>query len=227
MTTTNLLTADELLQMKDDGFRYELVRGELIKRSPAGHQHGRIALNLTGPLFQHVKTHNLGAVYAAETGFKLAADPDVVRAPDAAFIRRERVEEVGQTEGFWPGAPDLAAEVISPGDTHAEVEDKIADWLDAGTRLVVVVNPSTQTVALYHSRSDIRILTIDDVLDGGEVVPNWTLPVRDIFLLNISTTPPDTLCEQPRTSAWYARHRPSATTVCGPLKYNRQNGRPR
>ena len=182
MTTTDLITADELLQMKDDGFRYELVRGELVKMSPAGHQHGRIALNFTTPLDQFVRANKLGAVYAAETGFKLAEDPDVVRAPDAAFIRRERVEEVGQTEGFWPGAPDLAAEVISPGDTYAEVEDKIADWLDAGTRLVVVVNPSTQTVALYRSRSDIRVLTTDDVLDGGEVVPNWTLPVRDIFI---------------------------------------------
>ena len=182
MTTTDLITADELLQMKDDGFRYELVRGELIKMSPAGHQHGRIALNFTTPLDQFVRTNQIGAVYAAETGFKLAEDPDVVRAPDAAFIRRERVETVGQTEGFWPGAPDLAAEVISPGDTHAEVQDKIADWLDAGTRLVVVINPSTQTVALYHSRSDIRILTTDDVLDGGAVVPNWTLPVRDIFI---------------------------------------------
>ena len=182
MTTTDLITADELFQMKDDGFRYELVRGELVKRSPASHQHGRIVLNFTTPLDQFVRANQLGAVYAAETGFKLAEDPDVVRAPDAAFIQRERVESVGQTEGFWPGAPDLAAEVISPGDTYAEVEDKIADWLDAGTRLVIVVNPSTQTVALYYSRSDIRILTIDDVLDGGEVVPNWTLPVRDIFI---------------------------------------------
>ena len=182
MTITDLITADELLQMKDDGFRYELVRGELIKMSPAGHQHGRIALNFTTPLDQFVRANQLGAVYAAETGFKLAADPDVVRAPDAAFIRRERVEAVGRTEGFWPGAPDLAAEVVSPGDTYAEVQDKVADWLDAGTRLVVVVNPSTQTVALYRSRSDIRILTMDDVLNGGDIVPNWTLPVRDIFL---------------------------------------------
>lgn len=182
MTITDLITADELLQMKDDGFRYELSRGELIKMSPAGHHHGRIALNFTTPLDQFVRANQLGAVYAAETGFKLAEDPDVVRAPDAAFIRRERVEEMGQTEGFWPGAPDLAAEVVSPGDTYAEVQDKIADWLDAGTRLVVVVNPRTQTVDLYRSRSDIRILTIDDVLDGGEVVPNWTLPVRDIFV---------------------------------------------
>ncbi len=182
MTITELITADDLLQMKDDGFCYELVRGELIKMSPASHQHGRIALNFTTPLDQFVRVHQLGAVYAAETGFKLAADPDVVRAPDAAFVRRERVEAVGQTAGFWPGAPDLAAEVVSPGDTYAQVADKIADWLDAGTRLVVVVNPSTQTVALHRSRHHIRILTTDDVLDGGDVVPGWALPVRDIFI---------------------------------------------
>ena len=106
----------------------------------------------------------------------------MVRAPDAAFVRRERVEAVGQTQGFWPGAPGLAAEVLSPGETSAEVKDKIADWLDAGTRLVVVVDPDDQTVTLYRSRKDVRVLTIDGVLDGGEVVPDWTLPVRDIFL---------------------------------------------
>lgn len=180
--TFGLITADELLRMKDDGFRYELVRGKLIKRSPAGHQHGRITLNFTMPLDQFVRANQLGAVYAAGTGFKLSEDPDVVRAPDAAFIQRERVEAVDKTEGFWPGAPDLAAEVISPDDTYDEIQDKIVDWFDAGTPLVVVVNPSTQTVALYHSRSDIRILTTSDVLDGGEVVPTWTLSVRDIFL---------------------------------------------
>lgn len=151
--TTDLITADELLRMKNDGFRYELVRGKLIKRSPAGHQYGRIALNFTMPLDQFVRANQLGAVYAAGTGFKLAEDPDVVRAPDAVLIRRDWVEVVVQTEGFWPGAPDLVAEVVSPGDTYAEVQDKIADWLDASTRLVVVVNLSTQTVALYHSRA--------------------------------------------------------------------------
>ncbi len=182
MTTAALVTADELLLMKDDGFRYELVRGELRKMSPAGHRHGRIALNLTTPLDQFVRANQLGAVYAAETGFKLASDPDVVRAPDVAFVRRERVDAVGETGGFWPGAPDLAAEVLSPGETSGEVEEKIADWLDAGTRLVLVVDPEDQTVTLYRSHEDVRVLTIDDVLEGGEVVPDWTLPVRDIFL---------------------------------------------
>ena len=182
MTTAALVTADELLLRKDDGFRYELVRGELRRMSPAGHRHGRVALNLTTPLDQFVRANQLGAVYAAETGFKLAADPDVVRAPDVAFIRRDRVEAVGETGGFWPGAPDLAAEVLSPGETSGEVEDKIADWLNAGTRLVVVVDPEDQTVTLYRSHKDVRVLTIDDILEGGEVVPDWTLPVRDIFL---------------------------------------------
>ncbi len=182
MTPAALVTADELLLMREDGYRYELVRGELRKMSPAGHQHGRIALNLTIPLDQFVRANQLGAVYAAGTGFKLAADPDVVRAPDVAFVRRDRVEAVGETGGFWPGAPDLAAEVLSPGETSGEVEEKIADWLDAGTRLVVVVDPENQTVTLYRSHEDIRVLTNDDVLEGGEVVPDWTLPVRDIFL---------------------------------------------
>jgi Uma2 family endonuclease len=76
-------------------------------------------------LAQHVEERGLGAVYAAETGFLLGRDPDTVRAPDAAFVRRERVEEVGETEGYWPGAPDLAVEVVSPGDAYAEVEGKV------------------------------------------------------------------------------------------------------
>ncbi|MCY3759840.1 MAG: Uma2 family endonuclease [Gemmatimonadetes bacterium] len=137
---------------------------------------------MTGPLDQFVRENQLGAVYAAETGFKLAEDPDLVRAPDVAFVRRDRVEAVGETQGFWPGAPDLAAEVLSPGETSAEVEEKITDWLDAGTRLVLVVDPENQTVTLHRSRRDVRVLTIDDVLEGGEVVPEWTLPIRDIFL---------------------------------------------
>ena len=181
-TITQLITAEDLLRMPDDGFCYELVRGELRKMAAAGHQHGRISINITTPLDQHVRTHDLGTVYAAETGFKLASDPDTVRAPDVAFIRRERVAEVGDTRGYWPGAPDLAVEVISPGDTYTEVQEKILEWLDAGTRMVIVVNPRRRAVTVYRSLADISILTENDTLDGGDVVPGWSMPVRDVFV---------------------------------------------
>ena len=108
-TTHQLITAEELLRLPDDGYRYELARGELRKMAPAGHVHGRVAINLTTPLDQYVRDHHLGVVYAAETGFKLASNPDTVRAPDIAFIRRERVEEVGDLEGYRPGAGPGAA----------------------------------------------------------------------------------------------------------------------
>ena len=182
MGIATVTTAEQLLDLKDDGFRYELVRGELRKMSPAGHEHGRITVNVTASLFQHVKSHDLGAVYAAETGFVLATDPDLVRAPDAAFIRRERVAASGHEEGFWRGAPDLAIEVISPSDTYIEVEEKVGDWLEAGTRMVVVVNPRTRSARVYHARDQIQILTEDDSLDGGAVVPGWTLRLREVFL---------------------------------------------
>ena len=123
--------------MPDDGFRYELVRGELRRMNPAGNVHGRVAMNFGILLGSYVKAHDLGTVYAAETGFKLATDPDTVRAPDVAFVGRARVEAVGELEGFWPGTPDLAVEVVSPRDgAHAEVEEKVFDWLDAGTKTV-------------------------------------------------------------------------------------------
>ncbi|MBI4639744.1 MAG: Uma2 family endonuclease [Candidatus Tectomicrobia bacterium] len=181
MMTTQLMTAEDLLRMPDDGFRYELVSGELRRMPPAGHTHGRIAATVTGSLVQHVATNKLGTVYAAETGFKLAANPGHVRAPDVAFIRRERVIEVGEIEGYWPGAPDLVVEVVSPSDSYSEVEEKVFDWLEAGTRMVIVINSRRRAVTVYHSLTDIIVLKENDTLDGGKVVPGWTMPVRDLF----------------------------------------------
>jgi len=175
------MTAEELLRLPDDGYRYELVRGELRKMAPAGHIHGRVAINVTTPLDRHVRDHNLGVVYAAETGFKLASNPDIVRAPDIAFIRRERVEDVGDLEGYWPGAPDLAVEVISPSDTYTDVQEKVFDWLEAGTRMVILVMPRKRVVTVYRSMTDMIMLTEHDTLDGGDVVPGWKIPVRELF----------------------------------------------
>ncbi len=177
-----LVTAEQLLQMPDDGYRYELVEGELRRMSPAGHQHGRIILNLSAPLHHYVRTHHLGAVYAAETGFQLASDPDTVRAPDVAFVRQERVDAAHEVTGYYPGAPDLAAEVVSPHDLYTEVEEKVITWLDSGTSMVLIVNPRKRTITVYRSRSAIKVLSENDELEGADVVPGWTMPVRDVFI---------------------------------------------
>ena len=182
MTATHKpVTAEELLLMPDDGVRRELVLGEVREAAPAGSVHGRIILNITTPLDRPVRENGLGLMFAGGTGFTISGNPHTVRAPDAAFVRRERVEEVGEVEGYWPGAPDLAVEVVSPNDPYAGVEEKVATWLEAGTRTVVVVEPRTRTVTVRSSRTEIRLLAEGDTLDLGDVVPGWTMPVVDIF----------------------------------------------
>lgn len=180
-TEVQLITADELLALPRGEFRYELVKGELIKMSPAGHDHGRIIMQLAAPLATHVKQNALGNVYAAETGFILEINPDTVRAPDIAFIGGERVQAVGRTRGYWRGAPDLAVEVLSPDDRVSEVEEKVAEWLTAGSKQVWVVSPRLKTITIYSSLTNVKTLTEKDVLSGGEVVPGFEIAVVDIF----------------------------------------------
>jgi Uma2 family endonuclease len=175
------VTADDLSLMPDDGFRYELVKGELRRMNPAGNVHGRVTMSVAWRLAQYVEENQLGTVYAAETGFRLASDPDTVRAPDVAFVSRARVEMVGEVEGFWPEAPDLAVKVVSPDDSYTDVEEKVFDWLDVGTKMVVVINPRQRSSTVYKSPTDIIALAEADVLDGGEIVPGFELAIREIF----------------------------------------------
>ncbi len=181
-TTLQQVTADELFAMPKDGFRYELVKGELRKMSPAGGEHGAIIVKITIRLGQHVESNNLGVCFGAETGFKIATDPDTVRAPDVAFVSRERIPESGITKKFWPGAPDLAVEVLSPGDTLEEVEDKVEDWLVAGARAVWIVSPKRRSVTVYRSMTDVTRLSESDELEGETVVPGFRCKVSEIFV---------------------------------------------
>jgi Uma2 family endonuclease len=180
-TITRPMTADELLMMKRGEFRYELIKGELKRMSPAGSEHGAIIVNLTLLLAQHVKANKLGVVFGAETGFKIASSPDTVRAPDIAFVRRERIPESGIPKEFWPGAPDLAVEVLSPGDRIKAVEEKVGDWLASGASAVWVVDPKRKSVTVYRSLKDTQTLLEDDELDGQTVVPGFRCRVADIF----------------------------------------------
>jgi Uma2 family endonuclease len=180
-TRTEQITADELLRMPDDGTRRELIAGELREMAPSGHEHGRVTMRFSGPLSVFVDEHELGAVYAAETGFLLAERPDTVRGPDVAFVTAEQVARITKQRGYFPGAPDLAVEVISPADAYAAVEEKVEGWLAAGGRMVVVANPRNRTLKVYRSITDVTILTAKDTFDGGEIVPGFRILDGKIF----------------------------------------------
>jgi Uma2 family endonuclease len=174
-------TAEELLGMPDDGFRYELVRGELRRMSPAGRHHGRVAARILVLLAKHVDASDLGELFAAETGFWIERGPDTVRAPDVAFIRRARAAEFQDEEGYAQTAPDLAVEVVSPNDRRREVAEKAVAWLDAGTRMVLVIDPSRRTATVYSPGGEVRVLTEEDFVEGGSVVPGWRVRVKEFF----------------------------------------------
>lgn len=180
-TKTQLMTADELMDLPDDGYRYELVRGEVSKRMGTGLEHALISDNCYGNLGNYVKRHNLGRILTASFGYRLGNDPDIVRIPDLAFVRRERLEAVGVIRGYFPGSPDIAIEVISPNDRYPDVESKILDYFAAGTLMVILLESRTRTAKVYRSPTDVVILTDVDTLDGGDVVPGWRMSVTDIF----------------------------------------------
>jgi len=176
---TRLFTADELLRLPDDGFRYELVEGELKTMSPSGAEHSRIAVLIARSLANHVLEHGLGAVYGADGGFLLGRDPDTMRSPDVAFVCTARYV---RTEHFFPGAPDLAVEVISPSDLASEVSFKTAQYLRAGTRAVAVVDSAKRIVYVHRAAgNDVHTTIVEDVLEVGDVVPGWKMPLGEIF----------------------------------------------
>ncbi|HUR86544.1 MAG TPA: Uma2 family endonuclease [Solirubrobacteraceae bacterium] len=175
------MTADELLRYRHEPYRQELLAGTLHEMEPPGAEHGIVAMRIGAMLANHVDAADLGLAFAAETGFRLASDPDTVRAPDAAFVARERADAVGRPTGYWPGAPDLAIEVVSPHDRHSAVEGKALDWLDAGARAVVVLDPPRRTATVYRTRADIRVLEGDERLELGDVVPGWAPSIASFF----------------------------------------------
>ena len=175
-----LMTADELLRTHVPNKRAELLRGVLVVREPAGSRHGLVTMNLGAELALYAKQTGAGGVYAAETGFKLASDPDTVRAPDIAFVTRERLPPPNTT-GYPALAPDLAVEVLSPGDRPGEVFAKVADWLSAGTRLVWVVDPERRLARVYRHDGSEAIVTAEGALDGEDVLPGFSCSLASIL----------------------------------------------
>ena len=181
MATTTLLTAEEFLAFPETLHKPELVQGEIVEMAPVGGYHGDTQRKLAMLMGLHVDQGDYGAL-VVELGFRLAADPDTVRAPDVSFISAEQLRTTPLSAGFYPGYPDIAAEVVSPGDTATQLDAKVQDYLHAGTRLVWVVNPGTRGVAVHDPGGQVRVLGADDVLTGGTVLPDLRIHVSDLFL---------------------------------------------
>jgi Uma2 family endonuclease len=174
-------TDEEFMALPKDGHRYEIVNGELIDMGSSGALHGNLAITLSSALFAVVNAQKLGALFDSSTAFKLKSGNR--RSPDISFFAKERLQ--GMTElptGFLDGAPDLAVEVLSPGNTVEEIHDKLVEYFENGTRLAWIIHPSEHYVLVYRSSQEPdRLLKSTDFLDGEDVIPGFTLPVAELF----------------------------------------------
>ncbi len=175
-------TEAELQAMPDEGYVHEIVAGELIMSPKNNFQHEQICERLNFTLESFNRLHRLGAVSGSSMGFWM--ENRNCRAPEVSFVPKERLLRLGfkpDTRTFFPGAPDLAAEVLSPGNTRAEMDERLADFFAGGARIVWMVHPDEQFVEVCRSRTDRRIVDPAGFLDGEDVLPGFRLPVGDLF----------------------------------------------
>ena len=181
MGTKTLLTGEDLWKIVADGSRYELSRGELVPMTPVGIRHAAIVSNINRLLGNFAKETGLG-ITGPEGGFYLRRNPDTLRAPDVAFISKERLAKAGGIpEKFANFPPDLAVEVLSPEDTVSEIQKKVGEYLEGGVPLVWIVDPANKTVTVYRSLQDIRVVTVSEELDAAPVLPGFRTKVAEIF----------------------------------------------
>lgn len=168
------MTLEEFLESGLEG--YEYVQGELIQMPATSVEHGLVGANVFLHLGPYVHTHQLGAVFFAETGFRVG---DRVLKPDIAFLSTDRIPE--ERRKASPIPPDLAVEVVSPTDMFDRVEEKAFAYLEAGTQMVWVIAPRSKTVMVYRSETDIKLLTCNDTLSGEDVVAGFSCEVARLF----------------------------------------------
>lgn len=179
---TRLLTAEEFAKLPDDEWVSELVRGRVVDMPPPGFPHGDIHLELAARLLEFVKARHLGKVVVG-SGVILERDPDTVRAPDiSVFLQRDGAAAF-PPEGYTERLPELAVEIVSPSDRRPTVRRKAESYIAAGVALMWLVDPRDRTVRVYAAGVEPRVLGADDVIDGGDVLPDFSLPVADIFAL--------------------------------------------
>jgi Uma2 family endonuclease len=177
VTAKKVWTDEELLRLKHEG-KVELVNGKVIWMPPAGAEQGAISMDLATRLNNHVRRHKLGWVFDAQTGFRIRGN---LRSPDISFVRFDRLPSGKPPKGFLRVPPDLAVEVLAPDETVADYEEKIAEYLSWGVRLIWLVDPNTQTVTVVRANGERQVLRGNDVLSGEDVVPGFKIRVKKIF----------------------------------------------
>ena len=178
-----LLTAEDLMNMDSEGVRGELVQGVFCEIMGSGFRHTVIAGRFARHLGNFVEPRGLGLVGGADGGVRLERDPDTVRIPDAMFIPANRLPPYDDIDLYFESVPAIAVEVKSPSDSVAEVNDKARMWRSYGVPLVWAAYPDTRTIDVHRADGTIATLYEDDVLDGGEILPGFAVPVSDIFSL--------------------------------------------
>ncbi len=180
-TTATLLTAEDLLRLGSEGIKGELIRGVLCETVPSGTEHGQIAMSLGGAMMAYVRSQRIGRVVGSDSGILLQHSPDTVREPDIYFVSAKKLPLETRVTGYLEVAPELVVEIISPHDTQRAVNDKTQMWLRNGVQMVVEVYPAERAVMVHRAGSAAVTLTGDEVLDGGDVLPGFCLPLSDIF----------------------------------------------
>ncbi len=169
----------------DDGYRYEIWHGELVRMAPAGGRHGECEANLVAALRQQARA--LGRVYAGDTGFLLRRDPDELVSPDVAFVRHDRLPPPAERISYLRVVPDVVVEIRSPNDADADVRAKLSLYLEVGVALVWILDPQKQTVEEFRASasglSDSTLMRADagDVLEGGDHLPGFRVSLSEIF----------------------------------------------
>ena len=180
-TARGLITADELLRLDAEGVRGELIRGALSETMPTGREHGQIVVKLVLRLGNFVEPRKLGVLTASDSGVWLERGPDTVREPDVAFFSAEKSPPDERVTGYAEVAPDLVVEIVSPSDRLTAVNDKALMWLRYGVRLVWVVHPEERLVDVHRDGHPVVALDESGALDGADVLPGFSCPVREIF----------------------------------------------
>ena len=181
MDTTKLVTAREFIKIPDDGCRMELIAGKVTTRRYAWWNEGLAGTAVLMSLVNHLEESDLdGLALASGVGYHIKSDPDHVRVPNVAYIKQERMD-VEEPDFFFPGAPDSAFENVTTCDTYYYVADKVRAWFETGAGMVIVINVHNKSVMVHHSLKQATMLTAGDTVDGGDVLPGWSMPVADIF----------------------------------------------